>query len=199
MCGKTYGVASTSNKCMLCAVKVLNSGGSGSSEGVVNGINHVIENCKTHSGKRCVINMSLGGGYSSSQNNAVAAAVDAGIVVVVAAGNDNKDACGYSPASSSKVITVGSRTSSDAKSSFSNWGSCLDIWAPGSGILSAWSTSTTATNTISGTSMASPRKLCFAGLFAYSTRLLQPFICPFYIPFQMLLESPLEFLPTIML
>ena len=147
---------------MLCAVKALDSGGSGSSTGVVKGINHVIENCKTQTGKRCVINMSLGGGYSSAQNNAVAAAVDAGIVVVVAAGNSNDDACDYSPASSSKVITVGSTTSTDAKSGFSNWGSCLDIWAPGSGILSAWSTSTTATNTISGTSMASPRKFHLA-------------------------------------
>jgi serine protease len=120
--------------------------------------------------------MSIGGGYSSSENNAVAAAVDAGIVVVVAAGNSNADACNYSPASSSKVITVGSTTSTDLKSGFSNWGTCLDIWAPGSGISSAWIGSTTATNTISGTSMASPRKLYFARLFAYSTKLLKPFI-----------------------
>ena len=162
MCGKTYGVASTSNKCILCAVKTLSSEGTGSSTGVVNGINHVIQNCATQTGKRCVINMSLGGSYSSAQNNAVAAAVDAGIVVVVAAGNSNADACNYSPASSSKVITVGSTTSADLKSGFSNWGTCLDIWAPGSGILSAGISSTSATSSKSGTSMASPRKFHLA-------------------------------------
>ena len=162
VCGNTYGVASTSNKCILCAVKVLSSAGTGSSTGVVNGINHVIQNCETQTGKRCVINMSLGGGYSSAQNNAVAAAVDAGIVVVVAAGNSNADACNYSPASSSKVITVGSTTSTDLKSGFSNWGTCLDIWAPGSGILSAGISSTSATSSKSGTSMASPRKFHLA-------------------------------------
>ncbi len=79
---------------------------------------------------RCVINMSLGDGLDSSLNSAVSSAVDNRIVVVVAAGNDGKDACNYSPSSATKAITVGSTTSTDAKSSFSNFGSCVDVYAP---------------------------------------------------------------------
>ena len=107
---------------------------------------------------KCVANMSLGGGYSSLQNQAVANAVNKGVVMVVAAGNDNKDACNYSPASEPLAITVGSTDSNDARSSFSNWGVCVDVFAPGSFITSSWSTGTTDTHTISGTSMATPRK-----------------------------------------
>merc|ERR1711937_1103886 len=81
---------------------------------------------------------------------------ESGVLTAVAAGNDNGDACTKSPASEPAVITVGSTTSSDARSSFSNYGTCLDIFAPGSGITAAWIGSDTATNTISGTSMASP-------------------------------------------
>ena len=136
----------------------LSNSGSGSTVGVINGIEHVMNNCPT--GKACVANMSLGGGFSNSMNNAVASAVSAGITMVVAAGNDNDNACNYSPASATSAITVGSitKSSNDAPSGFSNWGSCVDVWAPGSGITSAWYNSNTATNTISGTSMASPRK-----------------------------------------
>jgi subtilisin family serine protease len=187
VCGKTYGVASKT-KPILCAVKVLDSSGSGSWDAVISGIDHVVTYCTNSSIKRqCVVNMSLGGGKSSTVNNAVATAVSKGVVMVVAAGNDNQDACNYSPASSSNAITVGSTTSSDAKSTFSNFcpttSCCVDIFAPGSGVLSAWSTSDTATNTISGTSMASPRKLYFARLFAYSTKLLQPIFVPFHFLF----------------
>lgn len=83
----------------------------------------------------------------------------------VAAGNDNRNACNYSPARVAAALTVGATTSSDARSSFSNYGTCLDIFAPGSGITSAWHTSSTATNTISGTSMASPHVAGVAALY----------------------------------
>ena len=102
--------------------------------------------------------MSLGGGFSSSLNTAVANAVNKGVVMVVAAGNDNANACNYSPASEPLAITVGSTDSNDAQSSYSNWGSCVDVFAPGRSITSSWSTGTADTHTISGTSMATPRK-----------------------------------------
>ena len=153
ICGTTYGVADCED---LCAVKVLSASGSGSTSGVVAGINHAKNNCP--SGTKCVINMSLGGGSSPAMNAAVAAAADAGVVVVVAAGNSNANACNYSPASEPKAITVGSTTNTDARSSFSNFGDCVDVYDPGSGITSAWIGSTSATRTISGTSMASPRE-----------------------------------------
>merc|ERR1719166_390977 len=101
--------------------------------------------------------MSLGGpGTQQAMRNAVDAAVNAGVVVSVAAGNDNSDACGFSPAFVPSAITVGSTTASDARSSFSNYGRCVDIWAPGSSVLSAGHTSNSATTTLSGTSMACP-------------------------------------------
>jgi len=100
--------------------------------------------------------MSLGGSKSSSLNSAVAGAVAKGVTVVVAAGNNNANACNYSPASAPSAITVAATTSADARASYSNYGSCVDIFAPGSSITSAWYNGTTATNTISGTSMATP-------------------------------------------
>ncbi len=109
--------------------------------------------------------MSLGGGVSSAIDTAVANAVAAGVVFAVAAGNDDVDACTSSPARAPSAVTVGSTTSSDARSSFSNWGSCLDLFAPGSGITSAWHTGPTATNTISGTSMATPHVAGAAALY----------------------------------
>ncbi len=152
-CGKNYGVASN---CVICPVQILSSSGSGSNSGVISGINFVVGKCKNAS-FRCVINMSIGGGFDSSLNLAVSNAVDSGVVVVVAAGNDSKNACNYSPSSATKAITVGSTTSTDAKSSFSNFGSCVDVYAPGSNIISASKSSDTTTATLSGTSMASPR------------------------------------------
>jgi subtilisin family serine protease len=100
--------------------------------------------------------MSLGGGRSSALDIAVQSAVADGVVFVVAAGNSTANACQSSPAGEPLAITVGATTSADARSSFSNYGSCVDVFAPGSSITSAWYTSTTASNTISGTSMASP-------------------------------------------
>jgi subtilisin family serine protease len=147
--GSTYGVAQNVN---LVAVRVLNCRGSGTTSGVIAGIDWVTAN---HAGL-AVANMSLGGGFSSSLNTAVANAVASGVTFAVAAGNDNQDACNYSPASAASAITVGATTISDAKASYSNFGSCVDINAPGSSITSAWNTSNSATNTISGTSMATP-------------------------------------------
>ena len=156
--GSTYGVAKNVD---LVAVKVLTCAGSGSNSGVIDGVNWVVDNC---SGE-CVANMSLGGSFSSALNSAIANAVDAGITFVVAAGNENTDACTKSPASEPKAITVGSTTSTDARSSFSNYGSCVDIFAPGSDITAAWIGSNTETATISGTSMASPHVAGIAALY----------------------------------
>lgn len=156
--GTVYGVAKT---VLLKAVRVLGCSGSGSTSGVIAGVDWVTAN---HA-PLAVANMSLGGGASSSLDNAVNNAVASGVTFAVAAGNSSADACNYSPARAASALTVGSTTSSDARSSFSNFGTCLDIFAPGSGITSAWSTSNTAINTISGTSMASPHVAGVAALY----------------------------------
>lgn len=155
--GSTYGVAKAAK---IVGVKVLNAQGSGTNSGVISGIQWVTNNAPA----RSVLSMSLGGGYSSAVNSAVRASYNAGITVVVAAGNDNADASNYSPASESTAITVGAISSTDARASFSNYGSFIDVFAPGVSVLSSWIGSTTATNTISGTSMATPH---VAGLAAY--------------------------------
>ncbi|MEQ8764461.1 MAG: S8 family serine peptidase [Planctomycetota bacterium] len=153
----TYGVA---KNVTLYKVRVLNCNGSGSYSGIIAGVDWVANNHNSPA----VANMSLGGGASSSLDSAVNNAVADGVVFVVAAGNSNANACNYSPARATNAITVGSTTSSDARSSFSNWGSCVDLFAPGSSILSTWYTSNTATATLSGTSMASPHVAGVAAL-----------------------------------
>jgi subtilisin family serine protease len=154
----TYGVAKGVS---LYPVRVLGCNGSGSNSGIIAGMDWVRAN---HS-KPAVANMSLGGGASSSVDSAVANLTNAGVVVVVAAGNDNTSACNYSPARAASAITVGSTTNTDARSSFSNYGSCLDIFAPGSSILSTSNSSNSATATLSGTSMASPHVAGAAALY----------------------------------
>lgn len=165
--GSAYGVAKNVN---IVGVRVLGCNGSGSNSGVIAGINWVKNNASGPS----VANMSLGGGASQATDDAVNNAVAAGISFVVAAGNDNRNACNYSPARAANAITVGSTTSSDSRSSFSNYGNCLDIYAPGSSIKSAWYNSNSATNTISGTSMAAPHVAGAVALFLDETPSLSP-------------------------
>jgi len=147
--GSTYGVAQGVD---LVAVRVLGCSGSGTTSGVIAGVDWVTQSHAPNS----VANMSLGGSFSSALNTAIENSVKAGVTYAVAAGNENADACNRSPASEPSAITVASTTSTDAKSSFSNWGTCVDINAPGSSITSAYITSNTSTATMSGTSMASP-------------------------------------------
>lgn len=170
--GKKYGVAKKAN---IYAVKVLRSNGSGSMSDVVKGVEYAAEShldqvaaMKKGKGKKgfkgSAANMSLGGGKSTLLDKAVNAAVDAGIHFAVAAGNDNADSCRYSPAAAEKAVTVGASNLADERAFFSNYGKCNDIFAPGLNIESTWIGSKYATNTISGTSMASPH---IAGLLAY--------------------------------
>jgi subtilisin family serine protease len=158
--GTTHGVAKSVT---LHAVRVLDCGGSGTNAGVIAGIDWVTANHV----KPAVANMSLGGGASSALDTAVNNSINAGVTYAIAAGNSNADACGSSPARVAAAITVGSTTNTDARSSFSNWGTCLDIFAPGSSITSSWNTSDTATNTISGTSMATPHVAGVVALYLH--------------------------------
>ena len=163
--GATYGVA---KGVTLVAVRVLDCQGNGTDSGVIAGINWVTGNHAA--GQPAVANMSLGGGASQALDDAVNASINDGVTYAIAAGNGDifgnpQPACNYSPARVANAITVGSTTSSDARSSFSNYGTCVDIFAPGSSITSAWYSSTTATNTISGTSMATPHVAGAAALY----------------------------------
>ncbi len=147
--GTTWGIAKSVR---LVPVRVFGCSGGSANSTIIAGIDWVRQNRVLPA----VANMSLGGGASSATDTATNNLINSGVVVVVAAGNSNANACNYSPARVPAAITVGSTASNDARSSFSNFGSCLDIFAPGSSITSAWYTSTSASNTISGTSMASP-------------------------------------------
>jgi aqualysin 1 len=164
--GTTVGVAKGVS---LVAVRVLDCGGSGTTSGVIAGVDWVGNNAI----QPAVANLSLGGGASTTLDNAVSSAISKGVTFVVAAGNGNmggkaQDACGYSPARVAAAITVGATGNTDAKASYSNYGTCVDIFAPGNSILSAWYTGDTAGNTISGTSMASPHVAGVAALYLQS-------------------------------
>ncbi|MBA2949829.1 S8 family peptidase [Streptomyces himalayensis] len=145
----TYGVAKAAK---IVGVRVLDNSGSGTTAGVVAGIDWVTQNAV----KPAVANMSLGGGADTVLDTAVANSIASGITYAVAAGNENTNASSSSPARVASAITVASSTSADARSSFSNYGSVVDIFAPGSSITSTYNTSDTATSSLSGTSMASP-------------------------------------------
>jgi aqualysin 1 len=147
--GTTWGVA---KQVWLVPVRVLDCTGSGTMSDVIAGLDYVARSLV----RPAVANLSLAGGMSTALNAAVAGAVAHGVTVMVAAGNNTDDACKYSPASEASAITVGATTSSDAQASYSNFGTCVDIYAPGSAITSDWIASPTMTHTISGTSMATP-------------------------------------------
>lgn len=155
--GKTYGVAKSAT---VVAIRVLDCAGSGFSSSVVAGINWAIA---SHPGGPGVINLSLGGPANSAVDTAVADATRAGLVVVAAAGNSATDACSSSPARAASAITIGATDQSDNRASYSNFGSCVDMYAPGSAITSAWISGSSSTRSLSGTSMASPH---VAGLAA---------------------------------
>jgi subtilisin family serine protease len=158
--GSTYGVA---KNVTLVAVRVLDSSGNGTNSGVIAGVDFVTSDHLA--GQPAVANMSLGGGASTALDTAVTNSINDGVTYAVAAGNENQNACNVSPARVASAITVGSTTMTDARSSFSNFGTCVDLFAPGSSITSSWRTSDTATNTISGTSMATPHVTGVAALF----------------------------------
>ncbi|WP_443062647.1 S8 family serine peptidase [Streptomyces sp. NBC_00390] len=161
--GRTYGVAKGVN---LIAVRVLDCNGSGTNAGVIAGVDWVTANAK----KPAVANMSLGGSANTALDNAVKKSIASGVSYAIAAGNGNilgwpVNACNYSPARVPEAITVGATDNTDRRASFSNYGTCLDLFAPGVSITSAWKDNDTATNTISGTSMATPHTAGVAALY----------------------------------
>ncbi|MGW6535164.1 S8 family peptidase [Streptomyces sp. NPDC055051] len=149
--GSTYGVAKAAK---VVAVRVLDANGSGTTAGVVAGIDWVTSHHPA--GAPAVANLSLGGGASTTLDNAVKRSIADGVTYAVAAGNSGVNARNSSPARVAEAITVGATGNTDAKASWSNFGSVLDLFAPGVSITAGWHTGDTATNTISGTSMATP-------------------------------------------
>jgi subtilisin family serine protease len=172
--GATYGVA---KQVALVAVRVLDCSGSGSTSGVIAGIDWVTS---THQpGQPAVANMSLGGGASTALDDAVSRSIADGVTYSIAAGNGNaagtpQDACKTSPARVPAALTVAATDNKDTATSWSNYGSCVDLFAPGLSITSDWYTTPTATNTISGTSMATPHVTGVAALYLQINPLAAP-------------------------
>jgi len=156
--GTTYGVAKGAT---LYSVRVFPCVGGSPWSTILAGVDWITYNHR----KPAVANASLGGGFSQAINDAFTKSVLYGVTWAVAAGNSNLDACGTSPASTPLVMTVGATTSTDARAAFSNFGSCLDAFAPGQAITSSWFTSDFATASLNGTSMASPHVAGLAALF----------------------------------
>ncbi|MFJ6079222.1 S8 family serine peptidase [Pseudarthrobacter sp. NPDC092419] len=149
--GATYGVAKGAT---VVPVRVLDCNGSGYNSDVVAGLDWIAANHAA--GEPAVANLSLGGGTSTAVDSAVQGVINDGVTAVVAAGNSAVDACGSSPARVPAAVTVAASDSADRQASFSNYGSCVDLYAPGVAIASASYTSTTAAASMSGTSMAAP-------------------------------------------
>ncbi|KAI2463601.1 subtilisin-like protein [Annulohypoxylon bovei var. microspora] len=160
--GNTVGV---DNSTTLIAVKVLDQDSSGSWSGIIAGVQWAVNDAQSQGRiSRSVINMSIGGPKFQPLNDCVKSAVDAGMTIIAAASNYGVDACTYSPASAPEAITVAAVDESDNRPSWSNYGTCVDIFGPGNNIYSAWNNSDTEYQTLSGTSMASPH---VAGLVTY--------------------------------
>jgi subtilisin family serine protease len=156
--GSTVGVA---KGVTLYSVRVLDCNGNGTASSIVAGVDYVT----AYHASPAVANVSISGGYSAAVNTAVQNSINSGVTYVVAAGNSASDACGYSPASVGAALTVGATTSTDAQATFSNNGACVDLFAPGSAIYSAWNTDNNSMNTLSGTSMATPHVAGAAALY----------------------------------
>ena len=167
--GTTYGV---SKKATIVPVRVLDCAGSGSYSSVIAGLDWIAANAPV--GVSAVVNMSLGGRASSTLDSAVKSLITRGITVVVAAGNSNTDSCFTSPARVTEAVTVGATTNQDSRASYSNYGACLDVFAPGSLITSSWIGLPSASNTISGTSMAAPHVAGIIARFIVANPTLAP-------------------------
>ena len=159
--GSSVGVAKSVT---LYSVRVLDCSGNGTASTIIAGIDWVTANHR----KPAVANISISGGYMSSVNQAVQNSINAGVTYVVAAGNSATDACAYSPSSTAAALTVGATTNADIPASFSNYGSCVDVWAPGQTIYSAWNNDDYALGYASGTSMASPHVAGAVALYLQS-------------------------------
>lgn len=163
--GKKYGVA---KKVSLIAVRVLDCNNMGSTSAIIAGVNWVTLQKRLNPSIPSVANMSLGGPASPAMDSAVINSINAGVTYVVSAGNSNTDACTQSPARAVGTITVGATDITDTRATFSNFGGCVDIFAPGVGIKSAWNPSNSATTTMNGTSMAAPHVTGVVALFLQS-------------------------------
>ncbi|CAM0135739.1 unnamed protein product [Umbelopsis sp. WA50703] len=152
-CGLTFGVAKKAN---VISVKALTADGEGQMSNVLLALEWVVQRHTANPSSKSVVNLSLSGNFSQTTNDAIQEAIDAGINFAIAAGNDGVDACQFSPASTPNAMTVGATNENDSVDTYSNFGTCVDIYAPGTDITSAWYSSDDASHTLSGTSMASP-------------------------------------------